>query len=428
MKINRLVNSLREHMSRFGYKSVDLPIIEDANLFLIKAGDQVIKQLFTFERHGQHVALRPEFTAAAAYHYVTGDNSGSVARWQFSGPVFVDDPNDFSRNPQQLSIGAELIGLSDPAAEAEIIAMSLQGLAAQGITNAHVTIGHAGLVRQNLARFGLDARTQRFLLHQFGVSKDEVLKRFDDLFVSTATSYEILPLSSAAGEAPAMGGRTREEIVHRLNQKRRRASERDQVMAVLESLEQWEQVGGTPDAALPALERLIAADDHLSAALFKDWFAVMDLLAAYHIPHEVITIQPALARSWEYYTGIVFELRANGFHVGGGGRYDELARLIGGRHDVPAVGFAYYADQLLSALPPLPDDERQPITITFNKDSAVSASRWAHHLHQNGISVQLLPSGLSSGKILVVASDATLRFNGKTYALEQIDLLVADLK
>jgi histidyl-tRNA synthetase len=427
-QINRLVSRLRQHMSRFGYESVDLPIIEDANLFLIKAGDQVIKQLFTFERQGKHLALRPEFTAAAAYHYVTSDTAGSAARWQFSGPVFVDDPNDFSGNPQRLSIGAELIGMKGAAAEAEIIAMAVQGLTMHDVTDWHLTIGHAGLIRQNLARFGLDARTQRFLLHQFTSSKSDVLKQFDNLFTSTV---EALPLSVASGETQAMGGRTREEIIQRLNQKRRRTAEREQVVAALESLEQWNLIQGKPDIALPALKPIIAKEDRLSAAILKEWCAVMDLLAAYDVPQAHITIQPALARNWEYYTGIVFELQANGFHVGGGGRYDELARVIGGKRDVPAVGFAYYADQLLFALlPSLDEDQQLAVTLTFDDGSALSAAGWSHLLHQESINVRMLPSDSFplQGKLLAVESDSTLRFNGKTFTPDQIHLLIAALK
>jgi histidyl-tRNA synthetase len=436
----RLIHDLREHMNLFGYEPVDLPIIEDANLFLVKAGDQIIKRLFTFEQHGQQFALRPEFTAAAAYHYVVDGNHPAVTRWQFSGPIFIDDPNDFSANHQQISIGAELIGMGGMVAEAEIIAMAVQGLVRQGIDDWQLIIGHTGLIRQVLARFGLDIRTERFLLHQFLAlknSKAGVLDSFDNRFQTrrneTIYGEEVFGnselLHGMLGQGITMGGRTREEIAHRLAQKHHLIDERDQVVAVLNDLEKWRQITGAPQVVLPALEKLIDPADTPTISMFNEWYALMELLAACDIPLPRITIQPALARSWEYYTGTVFELRANGFHLGGGGRYDELARLVGGKHDIPAVGFAYYVDQLITALPHPFEEPKPPITIMFDEDVAQAAVRWAHQLRNHDIAVQLQPTTMqaSQGQILIVESDAAIHWNQKTYSLEQINQLAADL-
>ena len=151
-------------MARYGYRLIETPIIENADLFLIKAGDQVIERLFTFERRGHMLALRPEFTAAAAHRYARRSETG-VVRWQFSGPVFEDNPHDPIPAYQRHSAGAELIGLAGPAADAEIISMAAAGLAGLGI-DARLILGHVGLTRHLLARYSLDARTQRFILER----------------------------------------------------------------------------------------------------------------------------------------------------------------------------------------------------------------------------------------------------------------------
>jgi histidyl-tRNA synthetase len=52
-------------------------------------------------------------------------------------------------------------------------------------------------------------------------------------------------------------------------------------------------------------------------------------------------------RGFEYYTGVMFQLHANGEQVGGGGRYDALIPLMGGPN-VPASGFALYLDRLMN--------------------------------------------------------------------------------
>ncbi|MBZ0098216.1 MAG: ATP phosphoribosyltransferase regulatory subunit, partial [Taibaiella sp.] len=163
--IHLLNQQLYLHMRSFGYALVDLPLIEPADLFLIKAGDQIVDKLFTFEHRGAQLALRPEFTASAAYYYInTYKEHYPVARWQFSGYTFNDDPFSLENNKQQFSIGAEMIGMGGMFADAEIIGMAVSGLAKQNISNCQITLGHVGLLRRVLAHFGLDNRVEHFLL------------------------------------------------------------------------------------------------------------------------------------------------------------------------------------------------------------------------------------------------------------------------
>lgn len=167
--LRELASTLQDHMMQYGYETVETAIIEAADLFLTKAGDQIIQRLFTFEQQGRSLALRPEFTAAAAYHYAQQyelADQQPVARWQFNGFIFENDPTDLSRNYQRMSIDAELIGLSGPAADAEIISMALHGIQANSAQNLQIVVGHVGLLWQLMARFDLDSRTQHFLLSQ----------------------------------------------------------------------------------------------------------------------------------------------------------------------------------------------------------------------------------------------------------------------
>ena len=63
-----------------------------------------------------------------------------------------------------------------------------------------------------------------------------------------------------------------------------------------------------------------------------------------------IRFHGAFGRPLDYYTGVVFELRAGeGTVLAGGGRYDDLLTLLGAKEPVPAVGFALYLDRFPSA-------------------------------------------------------------------------------
>ncbi|MBZ0283280.1 MAG: ATP phosphoribosyltransferase regulatory subunit [Anaerolineae bacterium] len=430
-----LTNSLMQHMRLFGYEVVNLPILDSADIFLIKAGDQVINRLFTFERHGKEWALRPEFTAQATYHYISQKQLDFVARWQFNGHIFEDTPNN-GRQYQQFSIGAELIGANTPSADAEIIAVAAQGIAAQGIEDWHLVIGHTGLLRQILNHFQLDLRTQQFLLHHLPAlnnpdqGKKFVLEQLDRLLVQHTellTEMMLEPVVVGVEIIPAMGTRTRQDIAKRLFQKRQRSVQRSQVVAALDFLEIWHDVTGIPDDAFAVLNRLVGDDDTNSRHTLEDWWRVVNLLKLYDIPSSKIIIQPDLARSWEYYTGIVFELHASGLHLGGGGRYDELAQLIGGKQNVPAVGFAYYIDNFLAALPYHSLLEQKTVLnlMATNQDDAVL---WAQRLRRHGLPVQIVSSVADDKNVLIAQNQSTLHWQTNVYQIDQINTLVTNIK
>lgn len=446
--MNSLASRLEQFMAGYGYEKIDTPVIQPAELFLTKAGDQIIHRLFTFERLGRQLALRPEFTALAAHAYVTQyPDTQPVVRWQFGGSVF----EDASGETQRFSIGAELIGMAGAPAEAEIIALAANGAAERGL-NTSIIIGHVQLMRQLLERFHLDSRTQRFLLNHLQTlktsGKQAVLEQLDKLLLGKSVSetytaetgselgtQQMLDvLLDATQHGATMGGRTRQDVARRLLQKHQRATERDQVIAALDFLDAWSSINDAPRPAFERIQAMIAPDDTKSQRLLTQWRAVIALLDDYGVPENRIQIQPSLARSWDYYTGIVFELWSQDrHHIGGGGRYDELTRLIGGNQDVPAVGFAYYVDALIAALPtpaiqPVP---RSVVTITATRDTYPVAIRWAQLLREHGYTVRLYDAGTIAEQPLFVADETGdlrryLRIGTRDYST--LESLITDLE
>ncbi len=452
-RVRQVTDTLSGLMSRYGYEPFEIPIIELADLFLTKAGDQIIRKLFTFERHGQELALRPEFTAPAAYYYgLLGDSKTPIVRWQFNGPVFEDDPDDVNRNYQRYSIGAELIGLAGSTADAELIGMAAQGIQALGVADSTPIVGNAGLTRRLLSRFNLDSRLERFLLNHLVELKDSslgkrhVLERIETIFApgtpleeagrtfSTEAEHDASELLNSlldgfSGRAAAMGGRTRAEIARRLLDKRKRVFDHNRISLALDFLERWVAIDAPPEEAFAAMQALVSESDETARQHLLQWKDTVDLLPAYGIAR--VRIQPALARSWEYYTGVVFEIYGfDGLRLCGGGRYDELIHLIGARENVPAVGFAYYADQLVLALPPV-SNPRQRIVVAFEERQRLPATGWAHQLRAHGLVAVLLPAGADTYKagdsVLSIIDSDRASVGDAIYTLAQIDSLVAKL-
>ena len=61
-----LFEQWREVARRFGFEEVDAPIVEHAELYMRKAGEEIVDQLYHFELHGRRLALRPEMTPSIA--------------------------------------------------------------------------------------------------------------------------------------------------------------------------------------------------------------------------------------------------------------------------------------------------------------------------------------------------------------------------
>jgi len=452
-RLRLLVDSLHRTMARYGYELVETSIVQPADLFLTKAGDRIISQLFTFERHGRQLALRPEFTATAAAEYAKRSGDGTeVVRWQFSGPIFFEASGSETLQAPRISVGAEMIGIPGPLAEVEVIAMAIDGLEAQGGTDWRLDIGHVGLMRQLLSRFALDSRAERFLLNHLPALKQHgrqyVLEQMERLMLrrseepddrsgghadeTTAalnTQQMLDALLDATQRNITMGGRSRHDIVRRLLQKRQRAASREQIEAALDFLEAWGEINAPPQEAFGVIERFIADDDDRARTLLSEWRQSVDLLATCGVRAERVRIRPDLARSWDYYTGIVFELYAAGErHVAGGGRYDELIELVGGERAVPAVGFVYYPDQLLAALPQSTSDE--PVIALLAQPVDV-ALWWAQALRRQGITVasyadrNTIPDGM---RLLTVNPDGSAEYDRRRFSRHDLDDLVSQLQ
>lgn len=345
-------------LNEAGYTRLETDIIQPADRFLTQAGDQIITRLFTFERRGQTMALRPEFTATAAHAYArqyAGQHPLPVVRWQFHGPVFEDDPA-LGSVAESYSIGAELIGMAGGAADAEIALAAVRtvDLADQG--KSRLVMGHVGLMRSLVEQFRLDTRTVRFLLTRLEDLADgeagraAVLEHLDRLLGGVTAQYSsaddtILSTFAVPERDMTWGGRTRTDVVRRLAQKRQRSAEREQIYAALDFLTAWAQIDAPAAIALDQIAALIPDQASTAWTVLADWRVLIDTLINDGLQPDRVWLHPTLERSWDYYTGLVFEVRApDDTLLCGGGRYDDLARLLGSPVSVPAVGFACYAE------------------------------------------------------------------------------------
>lgn len=373
--IQRRITAL---LASFGYRGLDTPLLEPTELFLRKSGGELASQLFSFNDPGSRaVSLRPEFTAPAIRHYL--ENSGTIdlpVRWQYCGPVFRFDGASLSSpahpggNCQFTQIGGELLGSSSVMADVELLELAVSALSESGLSGWTLRLADLGLLNSLLDPLDLSDRARAFVvqsvpqlgsgpsaipglldsahsLHLFGrPSGDDYLSQavygLDD-----AEARNVLLGVLRSNPLDQLGQRKPEEVVERLLRKIRRPDAEETLRVALEAACELAQVKGGPSDALPEAVAVLSragADAHAPQRLEQTLQLLPDL------PETAgnVVLDLSLVRGLAYYNGIIFEVSHPGWPgaIGGGGRYDGLARDLGGAHRLPALGFAYNLDVL----------------------------------------------------------------------------------
>ena len=352
-----------DHFLAAGFERTEPPILHPAAIFLDMSGEEVRRRLFlTTDASGDELCLRPEYTIPVCRAYLASDKAGGIAEYSYLGPVFRAQGG---QGGERIQTGLESFGRRDAeAADAEIFSLALEAATAAGGVPLAARLGDAGLfeslldslkvpeawrrrLRRGVARGrGLDAifnRPSQGALAQAGVLA--ALESADH----TGAKALVEDLLAIAG-IDAVGGRTAGEIADRfLEQASLRSGEpiEAEKRAVLEA---FLAISGDPDRAAVELRRL-ADSARLDLGSALDAFERRNgFIAARGVAVEQARFSAAFVRDFEYYTGFVFEARDPGHpddkSVFAGGRYDGLARRLGAKEDIPAVGAAITLDRL----------------------------------------------------------------------------------
>ncbi len=278
-----------------GYSYIETPVFEDTALFRRGVGestDVVAKEMYTFDdKGGRSLTLRPEGTAGVVRAFVEHSlYAGQLpTKLWYAGPNFRYERPQSGRFRHFTQVGAEAIGVDDPALDAELIALAWDGFRSLGLTRFRLLLNTLG---DQACRPAYREALQRFLR---GLDLDE----------DTRSRVEINPLRVLDDKRP-------------------------QVQA---------QLVGAPLMV-----------DHLSESAAAHYDAVRAHLTDLGIAWEEA---PRLVRGLDYYTKTTFEFLHDGLGaqsaIGGGGRYDGLSAALGGP-DLSGVGWAIGVDRTVLAL------------------------------------------------------------------------------
>ena len=412
---------LQRFLDRRGYDVLATPILESTELFLRKSGGELAARMYSFtDPSGRPVSLRPEFTSSVVRSYIDGNLKGPLPqRWQYSGTVFryegtQDEPAGLEFQQQ----GAELLGVEDATADAEILAIAAQGLTALGVKGHQLRIGHMGVVNAMLDGLGLSERARVFILGNFGTLRAgpegmaQVRARATDLgLLGTQNPRSLTQLARrmdaddaesmvegflAQGVTGLTGQRTPEEVFKRYLKKLREAGVPEIIEKSLKFSADLVNSAGPADKARPKIGALVEKYG-LGAGVLTPIDRVLSALSQYDLKGVPVVLDLGMARGIAYYTGVVFGIDHTRVKeqpsLGGGGRYDGLVRAIGGKKDLPALGFAYTLERVSELLPADfgwdEDEGAVRVLVTSHPAQREQAVATAERLRAQGIPAEL---------------------------------------
>ena len=353
-------------MNNRSFVPLDTPLLEQTDLFVRKSGGEIAESLYTFsDPGGIAVSLRPEFTPSVIRWFVenVGRESGAH-RFQYSGPVFRYGGARGGRNRQFTQCGGELIGVSAPDGDTEILETAAQCLHEVGVAEFHVRVGHIGLVRELVRSQGLSEPLQIFILSNLDViasGEDTVdsltyqaaaaglVHRSDLGHLELPARDDAIPALEALGRSlpGSTGRRSREQIMLRLANRMRKAVPASEFRSALSNVLSLLSTSKNSSGPLESIATVLESNGAPLSGV-EDLHSTLDAIS--RLGERVsVELDLSFVRGRAYYTGAVFEFTStvgeDEVSLGGGGRYDELVRAFGGPV-TPACGFALNLDEL----------------------------------------------------------------------------------
>lgn len=161
-------------------------------------------------------------------------------------------------------------------------------------------------------------------------------------------------------------------------------------------IEKYLSINGTNEQKVEQLVRLLSNNEYAAAGIEELKF-ILDKTAAHHIP---LIIDFTLARGLNYYTGIIFEVKAPAEvkigSIGGGGRYDDLTGLFG-VPGIPGVGISFGVDRIYDVMEELnlfPAELEISTTVLFFNEGDATLNKILEattSLRARGISCEMYP-------------------------------------
>lgn len=334
----RIEQIISQTAETYGFEPMQTPVLENLDLLTIKGGggEEVEKELYTLEdRAGRKLGMRFEFTTSLARVVASNPDLPKPIKTFNMGTVYrYNNPQAF-RFREFTQADCDIIGSNSPLADAECALFAIDVMKKIGFKDFYVRVNDRRLMSELLILTGVPAtkakETMRILDKLDKIGEKNVKKELEEKKIPTSVlNYLNAPLKKIKTE---------------LEKKKMN-------MEGIEALETFfEQIRKT------GKEKYVRFD-------------------------------PSMVRGLEYYTGITFEVFSGiNASVGGGGRYDNLIKDLGGPF-LPAVGISFGIDRLTSSIEKKETNQRGVYLIPIG-ETQEEAFALVSELREKGIKAEM---------------------------------------
>jgi histidyl-tRNA synthetase len=369
---NYMVGKVRSAASAYGFDEYDAPTLEPVELFLAKSGNElVLEQSYCFtDRGGRQLVMRPELTPSLARMIASSSDLPLPVRWMSFPLCFRYERPQRGRVREFRQFNCDILGVRDISADIEIL------LVLDRIVRAFNPPPGSWAIRISSRRLASE------LLDRLGVPEAVHPAAFAAIDRKAKLSPDEWP-SWAAGK---LGDS-------------------------FEAVSRFARCEGLED---PWLTQMLGGSESL-----REVKTLVDSLRASGV--ESVFFDACIVRGLDYYTGTVFELMDTGGEnrraLCGGGRYDNLVGLFGGR-PITGIGFGLglltlrlfletyglIPAEVLSSRPP------DVFVAVFSHSERDAAFRLAESLRTDGLTVEMDLECRNMGRQFSAASRLGVRF------------------
>jgi len=350
----RIMTTFREIFERHGFEPIDTPALEYLEILTGKAGENEKLMYHFVDQGGREIGLRYDLTVPLARVVAMHQNDLVLPFKRYHiAPVWRAEKPQRGRYREFWQCDADIVGSATMLADAEIVGIMAEALAAVGLGNAVIHINHRQLLEAMARVAGVDKSRSGTLFRTIDklgkVGAEAVTRELTDNGISSEAAERILALVSLQG--------TPSELISDVSERLRE-----------------------DDSAISALAELGELFGYLEA---------MDL------PPARFAFDLALARGLDYYTGPVYEAVVEEPKIGsvaGAGRYDGLIGTFLGR-SIPATGMSLGVERIVEVVEEFgllstPGSVADVFVAVF-PDTIAAAMEIARELRETGINVDI---------------------------------------
>ena len=314
MKMERMMQILRDSYALYGFTPLDTPVIESAEVLLAKGGGETEKQIYRFTKGDSDLALRFDLTVPlakyVAAHYA--ELSFPFRRYQI-GKVYRGERAQRGRFREFYQADIDVIGDGklDILNEAEIPAVIYSTFTKLGLTKFRIRVNNRKLLNGFYRMNGMQEKA------------GDIMRTVDKLDKIGPEKVKLLLIDEVK-----------------------------MLPCKAENVLDFMAIRGTNAEVLEALERYRGMDEVFDQGL-DELNTVAKYLTDFGVPEENFAVDLTIARGLDYYTGTVYETEMTEHpeigSVCSGGRYDNLAEYYTDRQ-LPGVGISIGLTRLFYVL------------------------------------------------------------------------------